>query len=53
MTDLFFEDRFGARPREAQVPIVFTVGAITITMPALMTPVSTRPTGTVPIPPIL
>ncbi len=33
--------------------VVTLVGAKVTTMPALMTPVSTRPTGTVPIPPIL
>src|ERR1700761_1783839 len=33
--------------------VVTLAGAKVTTMPALMTPVSTRPTGTVPIPPIL
>ena len=33
--------------------VVSWLGAKVTTMPCLMTPVSTRPTGTVPIPPIL
>ena len=33
--------------------VVFMVGAKVTFMPGLMMPVSTRPTGTVPMPPIL